>query len=106
MAVHAEGREEIRVGIERRESDSVIADRLGRHRSTVWREVRANGGRDAYRVFRAEDRAFGLTFLLERMRKKSQKRRKLHDLLLLLLRLVAVAAIIVAAARPRAGLRI
>lgn len=51
-------REEIRVGIERRESDAEIAVRLGRHRSTVWREIRANGGRGAYRVFRAEDRAF------------------------------------------------
>lgn len=51
-------REEIRVGIAAGESDAVIAGRLGRHRSTVWREVRANGGRSAYRVFRAEDRAF------------------------------------------------
>jgi len=51
-------REEIRVGIVAGEPDSVIAGRIGRHRSTVWREIRANGGRAAYRVFRAEDRAF------------------------------------------------
>jgi IS30 family transposase len=50
-------REEILLGIERRESDTVIARRLGRHRSTIWREIKANGGRRAYRAFRAEERA-------------------------------------------------
>jgi IS30 family transposase len=50
-------REEIRVGIDRGESDGVIAGRLGRHRSTVWREVRNNGGRQGYRAFRAHDDA-------------------------------------------------
>ena len=50
-------REEIRAGIERSESDAVIAGRLGRHRSTVWREIKANGGRQGYRAFRAQDRA-------------------------------------------------
>ena len=50
-------REEIRAGIERGESDCQIADRLGRHRSTVWREIKANGGRQSYRAFRAHDRA-------------------------------------------------
>lgn len=50
-------REEIRVGIDRGESDSEIACRLGRHRSTVWREIRANGGRDRYSAFRAHDEA-------------------------------------------------
>ena len=34
-----------------------IAGRLGRHRSTVWREIRLNGGRAAYRAFRAQERA-------------------------------------------------
>jgi IS30 family transposase len=50
-------REEVRVGIEAGESDAEIGRRLGRHRSTIWNEIRANGGRDAYRAFRAQDRA-------------------------------------------------
>ena len=52
-----EDREEIRVGIEHDESDAQIGRRIGCHRSTVWREIRANGGRDAYRAFRAQERA-------------------------------------------------
>lgn len=52
-----EEREEIRVGIDRGDSDTVIAGRLGRARSTVWREVRSNGGRSVYRAFRAQERA-------------------------------------------------
>jgi IS30 family transposase len=50
-------REEIRVGIEAGESDAVIAERIGRSRSTVWREVMANGGRLRYRAWQAEERA-------------------------------------------------
>jgi len=50
-------REEILLGIERGESNTVIGERLGRHRSTIWREIVNNGGRDAYRPFRAEERA-------------------------------------------------
>ena len=52
-------REEIRAGLERRESFSAIAERLGRATSTVSREVGANGGRDRYRAARAHSRSFG-----------------------------------------------
>ena len=50
-------REEIRVGIEAGQSDALIAERIGRHRSTVWREIQSNGGRRIYRAAAAELRA-------------------------------------------------
>ena len=50
-------REEIRVGLSQGESVSSIARRLGRSPSTVSREVRANGGRENYRIWRAHCRA-------------------------------------------------
>lgn len=50
-------REEIRLGIERNETDQVIGERLDRHRSTIWREINNNGGRHAYRAYQAQDRA-------------------------------------------------
>lgn len=50
-------REEIRVGILRGETVTAIAARIGRHRCTVSAEISRNGGRDAYRPFRAQDRA-------------------------------------------------
>ena len=51
-------REEIRVGLERGDTFTAIAKKLGRAVSTVSREVKANGGRDAYRAHLAHQAAF------------------------------------------------
>ncbi len=56
-ALTLDERVEIAVGVGAGQSDGQIAGRLGRHRSTVWREVGLNGGRAAYRAFLAQERA-------------------------------------------------
>lgn len=50
-------REEISLGLRAGESFTAIAARLGKAVSTVSREVAANGGRGAYRAWRAHQRA-------------------------------------------------
>jgi IS30 family transposase len=50
-------REEITLGLHAGQSFTVIAARLGKAVSTVSREVAANGGRGAYRAWRAHQRA-------------------------------------------------
>ncbi len=49
---------EIRLGVERGESYQRIGDRIGRHKSTVCREVANNGGRLGYRPAEAHQRAW------------------------------------------------
>jgi IS30 family transposase len=51
-------REEIRVGLERGDTFTAIAKRIGRVVSTVSRDVKANGGREAYRAHVAHQAAF------------------------------------------------
>jgi len=56
-AMSLEERIQIQVGIELGETDAEIGARVGRRRSTVWREVAAGGGRQRYRALDAEQRA-------------------------------------------------
>jgi IS30 family transposase len=56
-ALSLEDRFEIHVGIRTNESGAEIAARIGRHRSVVWREIKANGGRDRYNASKAQNRA-------------------------------------------------
>ncbi len=47
-------RARIEAGIAAGETDEEIAAAIGRHRTTVWRETRAAGGRDGYRATAAQ----------------------------------------------------
>ena len=50
-------REQVLLGLRAERSMSEIARQLGRHPSTVTREVQANGGRDGYKAWHAHQRA-------------------------------------------------
>jgi IS30 family transposase len=50
-------REEITIGLHRGESFAAIAAGIGKNVSSVSREVHANGGREQYRAWRAQQRA-------------------------------------------------
>jgi IS30 family transposase len=50
-------RVEITLGLERGLSFRSIGESVGRHASTIWREVNANGGRVGYRPMSAHERA-------------------------------------------------
>jgi IS30 family transposase len=56
-ALSLDDRVEIRIGLERGDSFATIGVVLGRHRSSVWREVQANGGRRKYAPMQAHRRA-------------------------------------------------
>jgi IS30 family transposase len=57
VALCVRERDEILRGICEGVPASLIAARVGRHRSVVSREIARNGGRDAYRVHAAQERA-------------------------------------------------
>jgi IS30 family transposase len=65
-------RDEILKGICEEVPDRLIARRLGRSQSTVSREITRNGGRDAYRVHAAQERA-------ERLVKRPKARKLVVD---------------------------
>ena len=50
-------REQIRIGIERGETDVAIGGRLGRHRCTINAEINRNNGRALYSAVAAQERA-------------------------------------------------
>jgi IS30 family transposase len=52
-----EERVEIHVGIRAGDNDTDIARRVGRHRGTIGREIKVNGGRRAYNASKAHERA-------------------------------------------------
>ncbi len=56
-ALRIDEREQIMLGVAAGDTNTVIALRLGRHRSSIGREITAGGGRDRYRAYRAQDRA-------------------------------------------------
>jgi IS30 family transposase len=56
-ALSLDDRVEIRIRVEQGWSFEKIGKELGRHRSSVWREVEANGGRKGYAPMRAHRRA-------------------------------------------------
>ena len=70
-------REQIMIGIARRESCRVIAGRLGRSHSVISRELANNGGRESYSARVAQDRAARAR--ARPKRRKLEINQELHD---------------------------
>jgi transposase, IS30 family len=67
-------RTEIHAGLARQDSGARIARRLGKHPSTITREIAANGGRDGYRPLAAHRRALKEARRPQRMKLEANPR--------------------------------
>jgi transposase, IS30 family len=83
LRLSLQDREEIRAGLEAGDSFAVIARRIGRHPSTVGREVNHNGGRRRYRAVAADGAAYRRSLRPKpcKLASNPSLRRRVEDLL-------------------------